>query len=175
EITIGLFPDVGGTWLLSRLPGGTGRFLAFTGAQMGAADCLFLGLADHALETSNWPALMERIKSMAWHDDATENAIELDQLFESMAMSIDDAGPLERHYHEIRRACDGHDFESVSRRILEFSEHEDPWLQRAASTLKAGSPGSARLSFTLLNRAKLGSLADAFRQEYIAAQHCGAE
>ena len=175
EITIGLFPDVGGTWLLSRLPGGTGRFLALTGAQLGAADCLFLGLADYAVETANWPALMERIRGTAWHDDATDNAVELDQLFESFAMPIRDAGPLERHYRDIRKACDGHDFETVYGRILAFSEHDDPWLKKSAATLKAGSPGSARLSFTLLDRAKLGSLADACRQEYIAAQHCGAE
>ncbi|MEI6839543.1 MAG: enoyl-CoA hydratase/isomerase family protein, partial [Alcaligenaceae bacterium] len=35
EISIGLFPDVGGTWMLNRLPGKTGLFLGLTGAQIG--------------------------------------------------------------------------------------------------------------------------------------------
>src|SRR5690606_4707416 len=47
EINIGLFPDVGGTWMLARLPGGIGRFIALTAAQLGASDCLALGLADY--------------------------------------------------------------------------------------------------------------------------------
>jgi len=175
EITIGLFPDVAGTWMLSRLPGGTGRFLALTGAQLGASDCLFLGLADHALESARWPELLDRVRETAWHDHAQDNAVALDRLLQSMAMPQPSAGPLERHYGEIRRACDGHDFDAVCANIAAFAQHEDPWLQKAAATFTAGSPGSARLSFTLLDRARLLSLADVFRQEYIASLHCGAE
>ena len=48
-------------------------------------------------------------------------------------------------------------------------------MQKAAATFLAGSPGSARLSFTLLERARLLSLADVFRQEYIATLHCGVQ
>jgi enoyl-CoA hydratase len=45
ETGIGLFPDVGGGWFLSRLPGRTGEWLALTGARLNGADCLALGLA----------------------------------------------------------------------------------------------------------------------------------
>src|SRR3546814_20121137 len=45
ETAIGLFPDVGGGWYLSRLPGRTGQFLALTGARMDGAECRYLGLA----------------------------------------------------------------------------------------------------------------------------------
>jgi enoyl-CoA hydratase len=47
EGDIGLFPDIGGGWHLSRLPGQTGVWLALTGARLGGADCLELGLATH--------------------------------------------------------------------------------------------------------------------------------
>src|SRR5947209_1454026 len=47
ETAIGLFPDVGGGWYLSRLPGRTGVFLALTGARLDGAECLYLGLATH--------------------------------------------------------------------------------------------------------------------------------
>lgn len=175
EITIGLFPDVGGTWMLARLPGGTGRFLAFTGAQLGAADCRFLGLADHVLESGRWPEFTAAIQQTAWHDDPDQNAVELDRILASMALAIDGPGPLEQHYDTIRAACDGHDFEAVCNAVARFANHADPWLQKAAATFAAGSPGSARLSFTLLERARLLSLADVFRQEYIAALHSGVQ
>lgn len=175
EITIGLFPDVGGTWMLSRLPGGTGRFLAFTGAQLGAADCLFLGLADCAVESGRWPEFLAAVQQTAWHDDADLNAVELDRLLAAVAMPIAGPGVLQRHYAEIRQACDGHDFHAVCDAVAAFAGHSDPWLQKAAATFSAGSPGSARLSFTLLERARLLSLADVFRQEYIAVLHCGVQ
>src|SRR5688500_14904946 len=47
ETAIGLFPDVGGGWYLSRLPGRTGQFLALTGARLDGAECHHLGLATH--------------------------------------------------------------------------------------------------------------------------------
>ena len=49
ETTIGLFPDVGGGWYLSRLEGRAGQFLALTGARIDGAECLYLGLATHYL------------------------------------------------------------------------------------------------------------------------------
>ncbi len=49
ETGIGLFPDVGGGWYLSRLPGRIGAFLALTGARLDGAECLAVGLATHYL------------------------------------------------------------------------------------------------------------------------------
>src|SRR5690606_2236583 len=141
EISIGLFPDVGGTWLLSRLPGGIGRFLALTGAQLGAADCLFLGLADHALESGRWPEFLEAVRAASWHDESHDNAVQLDNLLKRMALAIDAEGPLRTHYDSIRAACDGHDFHAVCDAMAQFAHHDDPWLQKAAATFKAGSPG----------------------------------
>jgi enoyl-CoA hydratase len=44
ETGIGLFPDVGGGWHLSRLHGAAGLWLALTGARLKAADCELLGV-----------------------------------------------------------------------------------------------------------------------------------
>jgi enoyl-CoA hydratase len=49
ETGIGLFPDVGGGWYLSRLSGRIGQFLALTGARLDGAECLWAGLATHYL------------------------------------------------------------------------------------------------------------------------------
>ena len=46
ETGIGLIPDVGGTWILSRSPGATGVFLGLLGEQIGAADAILTGFAD---------------------------------------------------------------------------------------------------------------------------------
>ncbi|MBB5214147.1 enoyl-CoA hydratase/isomerase family protein [Parapusillimonas granuli] len=176
EISIGLFPDVGGTWMLSRLPGGVGNFLALTGAQLGADDCLAFGLADYAMRSDGWGALLARIQAATWPESPAAAAQQLRGiLLESENGHEWQPGPLRRNLQAVRHACDGADFLAVCRNVSAWAGSEDPWLKRAAATFLAGSPGSARLSFTLLRRARLMSLADVFRQEYIAALQCGVQ
>ncbi|WP_051804376.1 enoyl-CoA hydratase/isomerase family protein [Streptomyces griseus] len=57
ETGIGFVPDVGGTWLLGRAPGELGTHLALTGGQIGAADALLTGLADHHVPAAALDAL----------------------------------------------------------------------------------------------------------------------
>ncbi len=61
ETTIGLIPDVGGTWLLSKAPGNTGPYLALLGSQMGAAEAIYTGFADHLLPSAKLPELVQRL------------------------------------------------------------------------------------------------------------------
>jgi enoyl-CoA hydratase len=61
ETGIGLFPDVGGGWYLSRLPGRVGQFMALTGARLDGAECRYLGLATHYVPQAALPELLERL------------------------------------------------------------------------------------------------------------------
>ncbi|WP_043603721.1 enoyl-CoA hydratase/isomerase family protein [Novosphingobium sp. Rr 2-17] len=61
ETGIGLFPDVGGGWYLSRLDGRLGQFLALTGARLDGAECLWAGLATHYLPAEALPDAKARI------------------------------------------------------------------------------------------------------------------
>ena len=176
EVTIGLFPDVGGTWLLSHLPGGLGRFMALTAAQLGESDCRFLGLADYVVESGRWPDLVNRIQAQTWSDDRTENDVRLhDVLLGLKPVASLAAGPMQRHNRLIDELSGGPDFTAVCSGIARLADHEDPWLVRAARTFKAGAPGSARLCFELLRRVRRLSLAEVFRQEYIVSLQCGVQ
>ena len=57
EVNIGLFPDVGGSYFLSRTPGQLGTWLGLSGETIGAADALVAGLADYYLPGSELNAL----------------------------------------------------------------------------------------------------------------------
>jgi len=176
EITIGLFPDVGGTWLLSRLPGGLGRFMAFTAAQLGASDCRFLGLADYVVESGRWADLVKRMQAQAWSADRTENDVRLHGVLQGLKpMTPLAPGPMQNHSRLIDELSGGPDFAAVCTAIARLAGHEDPWLDRAARTFMAGAPGSARLCFELLRRVRRLSLAEVFRQEYIVSLQCGVQ
>src|SRR3712207_7087118 len=61
ETAIGLFPDVGGGWYLSRLPSRVGQFLALTGARLDGAECKYLGLATHYIPHDKLEEVKEQI------------------------------------------------------------------------------------------------------------------
>lgn len=184
EISIGLFPDVGGTWLLNRLPGKTGLFMGLTGAQVGAADALFAGLADYHVARQNWEGLCAAIASAHWaacsaaqqaryHDQRNaalaDNHAKLHQLLAGLSTPPTPLiGPLQTHQALIQSCCVSSDLNQVASNIQSLASHEDVWLQRAAKTFSAGSPGSARLTFALLERVKRMSLADVYRTEWVA-------
>src|SRR5690606_37270409 len=61
EITIGLYPDVGGSWFLNRAPGKTGLFAGLTGVHLNAADALFMGLADVFIHADRREAVLDSL------------------------------------------------------------------------------------------------------------------
>jgi enoyl-CoA hydratase/carnithine racemase len=56
ETTIGLFPDVGGSYFLSRVPGKLGIYLGLAGPTLRAADAIYCGLADIYIGAGTLPA-----------------------------------------------------------------------------------------------------------------------
>lgn len=175
EVTIGLYPDVAGTWMLSRLPRGIGTFLAFTGAQLGAGDCLHYGLADRFCDAAGLDDVLAALIATDWSADPSRHAAQVDAALDVCQAPTPEPGPLQRHADIIRQACGRADFLEIAAAIEVWRNHPDPWLARAASTFLAGSPGSARLSHTLLARARHQSLAETFRMEFMASLHCCAE
>lgn len=173
EITIGLFPDVGGTWMLSRLPNGVGNFLALTGAQIGASDCQFLGLADYGVLAENYDDIVNDLKQVKWSDNNLDNSSLLSATLNKHRVNNNEPGPLQQNYDLIRQNCSDTDHKKVFQAIKDLSNTEDQWLQRAAKTFSAGAPSSALLSFTLLQKTRFLSLADVFRLEYIVSLQCG--
>src|SRR5690606_37286506 len=72
EINIGLYPDVGGSWFLARLPGSLGLFLGLTAAGINARDALDLDLADRFLREDQQETLIEGLVQMNWRHQAPE-------------------------------------------------------------------------------------------------------
>lgn len=175
EINIGLFPDVGGSWMLNRLPGKTGKFLAATGAQVNALDAMFLGLADYYIDRGTWDLVVERLQSFNWSPPAQRTAndelIRVTLLaFEGTALS--GAGPVERNYARINRMSCHTDIQRQYDVYMSAQGYRDEWVANAAQNMLKGSPTSFALAMDLLEKTKHLSLADVFRLEFNVAMHC---
>jgi enoyl-CoA hydratase/carnithine racemase len=174
EVTIGLFPDVGASWFLRRMPLRTGLFMALTGVQINGHDAIVGGLADYFLRASDRDALFARLPGASWTTDAKENREVLSALlreFASQATGVMPASNFKTYEQEIQSFCRGDSAEEMVARIAGY-DGDGEWLQRASKTLTAGSPTSAVLGFELQRRTQNLDLADTFRLELIVVIHC---
>ncbi len=180
EITIGLYPDVGGTWFLNRAPGKTGLFLALTGASINAADALFVGMADRLVAHEKYADILAALAATTWSNNSVEHAGQVSHVlrqFEDItrdeAQSSDQlpASVIREHYDLIQRLCDGDGIEAIVANIVAWSG-EDKWLTKAVKTLANGCPASVYLIAEQFKRGKHLSLREAFQFELVASSNC---
>jgi enoyl-CoA hydratase len=154
ETGIGLFPDVGAGWYLSRLPGRMGQYLALTGHRLDGAECLTLGFATHYLHAD---ALDEAKRRIAESPQAI--AAVLDEL----AAPAPDAR-IVAHAGAIDRLFASDELEEVFA-ALEADCGE--WAAQQLATLRTKSPQTMKVSLKLLlDGATMPTFEDEMRQEY---------
>jgi enoyl-CoA hydratase/carnithine racemase len=166
ETGIGLFPDVGGGYFLSRCPGRVGEYLALTGQMIGGHDAVASQLADvvvgSAVLTELWtalPALLDTSKAsisqllttkkiaapamIHWATD--ENRLKIDAIFAK---------------------------NSVLDIINALEQDASPWATETAVTLRKRSPLMLHVVLEQVRRARGMSLADDLRMERDMVRHC---
>lgn len=170
EVGIGLFPDVGGGWFLSRMPGRTGLFLGLTGAAMNASDAVFVGLADRCISHAERENVVEALVEADWQsagsDEATINRI-LRQFERDSAERIPES-QLRKHFDLIQQLTDADSTLQLVEQLKGY-EGDNRWLQKAAKGVANGSPTSIALFCQQLKRSGLLSLSQIFDQELVMA------
>ncbi|TVM07193.1 MAG: enoyl-CoA hydratase/isomerase family protein [Halomonas sp.] len=177
EVTIGLYPDVGASWFLNRLPNGSGRFLAITGSQVNSLDAHHLGLADRLIASDRRDTLVEQLTQAQWskaaHIDAqgVVNRVLRQLERDSQPAFAELDSPVYRFGSLIRKLMDHDTIEQAVGAILAV-ESDDKWFQKAQKTLAHGSPVSVKLIDEQLKRAKHMSLAQVFQAELALSVQC---
>ena len=154
ETGIGLFPDVGGGWYLSRLPGRMGQFLALAGHRLDGAECLTLGLATHYLPAAALDAAKARIVA----DPAAIEAILAD-------LSVGPpAAKILVHQPAIDRLFAADTLETV---FAALAADPSDWARAQSALLLTKSPQTMKVSLRLLHEgAQMRDFAAEMRQEY---------
>lgn len=175
EVLIGLTPDVGGSWFLSRLPGRLGLFLALTGVSVNAHDALHLGLADRALPQKSFDALLEYLYAQPWRRMA-DNIGLLDRALTAFAVQHSlalPASPVAQHALRLQALMQCGDLHEVVTAIEALRDDSDPWLQQAAKQMAQASPTAVAVCWEIHHRLRQASLAEVFRSELnLAVNFC---
>jgi len=172
EITIGLYPDVGASTFLSRMPGKLGLFLGLTGAQINARDALDLDLANRCLRDDQYEDLLDGLLQLNWQE---QTAMQLNSLLKALEHDARDTVPAAQWLP--RRAAidaqlDVSDAPAAWHALVQWQQHDDPLLAKAAGNLAKGCPLTAHLIWAQLARARHLSLAQVFQMEYSLSLNC---
>ncbi|QXH47979.1 enoyl-CoA hydratase/isomerase family protein [Pseudomonas xanthosomatis] len=172
EISIGLYPDVGASWFLARLPGKLGLFLGLTGAPINARDALDLGLADRFLGEQQQQALIDELLQLNWQE---QTALQLNSLLKAeqhRAWAELPEGQLLARRAIIDEVLDVADPLAAWRALSGLARHADPLLADAGKRLHEGCPLTAHLVWEQIHRARHLSLAQVFQMEYTLSLNC---
>jgi enoyl-CoA hydratase/carnithine racemase len=172
EIGIGLYPDVGASWFLARLPGKLGLFLGLGASAINAHDALDLDLADRFLLEDQQDALVAGLVQLNWQDKPETQLNSLLKALEHEAHGqLPEAQWLPRR-KRIDELLDMADLPAAWKAMTALQHDSDVPLARAAKTLAAGCPLTAHLVWEQIRRAKHLSLAEVFRMEYAMSLNC---
>jgi enoyl-CoA hydratase/carnithine racemase len=152
ECAIGMVPDAGGTFLLSRAPGRLGEFLALTGWRMTGSDAILAGFADIMVSSAD----LQMMKSLL-EANGDISTVESFRQSPTEAPLGTQMRTIERHFGE-GTAIDC---------LLSLEADPDDFAQNAAAAIRRASPLSIACAFDLVRQAReLSTLEEALAAEY---------
>ena len=163
EVGIGYFPDVGGSYFLSRVPGELGTYLGVSGVQVQAADALYCGLADWYLDSSKLAQLDERLDTLSFSEHPLKD---LQGVLSKLGTQVLEDAPLARLRPAIDHFFALPDVSSIVeqlRAVTVADSHE--WALKTADLLETRSPLAMAVTLEMLRRGRHLSLEDCFKME----------
>lgn len=160
ETGIGLFPDVGGGYFLSRCPGFVGEYLALTGTVIDADAAISYDLADLKMDASMLPTLWQELASAG-----VAAALKAQNTPEIIADQIDNtpATAIIDHYFSLP---------TVAAIVQALETSTDAWAQQTAQTLRSRSPLMLHVVLEQIRRGRQMTLAQDLRMERDLVRHC---
>lgn len=162
ETAIGLFPDVGGGYFLSRCPGHCGEWLALTGQSIGAGDAMALGLADACLPAAALAPLWDALGREEFADGAAVERFIASKSIAADACLVSARAKIDQYFA----------LESVGAIVAALEASAGDWERATAATLRQRSPLMLHVVLEQIRRARDLSLAEDLRLERGLVRHC---
>jgi enoyl-CoA hydratase/carnithine racemase len=174
EISIGLYPDVGGSYFLNKMPAGCGLFLGLTGAFINAADAIYSNLADYFVPHDAQQTIFDRLLAANWQQDVLHQTLSsICDDFHTLHSEQLPQGNLIEYQDWFTSLATKTDASQAAEYIMSVNAEDNKWLSKAQKTLSAGSPITANLVFEQLLRGKNMTLAECFQMELGLSCKCG--
>ena len=170
EITIGLFPDAGGTLVMRNLPPKIAALLTMTGGQVNATDALALGVGTHLIDHEGRADFLEGLKQLNWQAGSPDANTEVLQNY--LATQTHVGGLPSSDVAEVDiETIDLSNLKACFDSILAL-EGTSKWVDRGIANLRNGCPVTAGIIFKQLGLGPTLSLAECFMTELAIATNC---
>ena len=190
EVTIGLFPDASGSWFLQRMPAKTGLFLGLTGAMCNGNDALLSNLAEYAVASSDYDAVIQSLKQSDWQvaagstDKCRNNSAHsiVSRALAAQPAAELPASKLATYWKPIQQLMNSGGLGDINALLqsdealakLDTDFAKDSWTQRAVDTYRQGCPVTVALTYALYHKVTDLSLEQVLYLEANVAVHCAA-
>ncbi|CAN6662232.1 small ribosomal subunit protein mS47 [Trichomonascus vanleenenianus] len=173
ETTIGFFPDVGGTYFLSRLDGQLGVYLGLTSERLKGFDAVYAGIATHYVPSSRLADLEARLSEL--HNSVAEAQVDSYQLVNEAIEDFAEDAPADYAFsisgekREVIDECFGHD--SVEEILRALDEHPSEFARKTKATILERSPTAVKVTLAAIRNARKLDISAAFTKEYHIAEN----
>ena len=152
ESAIGFFPDVGGSYFLSNLPGNIGKYIGLTGEVLGLNELIFLGLATHYFKSNKIEDVKEKFitRGEILHDN----------------FEVENDTYLIKNMNLINELFNG----NIQTIISNLKSHNSEFSKKILDILLAKCPMSLAISTKLIDDAKGKSLKECLETEFQLSQ-----
>ena len=162
EAQIGLFPDVGGGYFLSRCPGRFGEWLALTGEVIGAGQAVALGLADGIIDVDQLASAWDALGCTDFDQSGALASWLAMFILPSAHYSLPAADQIDAFFSHA----------TVTQIVWALEADGDPWAQHTAATLRKRSPLMLHVVLAQIRMARQLTLADDLRMERDMVHRC---
>ncbi|KAJ9090612.1 3-hydroxyisobutyryl-CoA hydrolase [Entomophthora muscae] len=166
ETSIGLFPDVGASFFLSRLDGELGAYLGLTGHLLEGREVMYAGFATHYVPSERLPALEDRLNEL----DSSEHDV-VNQAIEEFCAEPDYKPSSLDAYRPAIDRCFAHSSVKDIIAALREETEEKEWAQNTIKVLEASSPTSLIVTLEHLRRGRQLNFAQCLQMEHNLVQH----
>ncbi|XP_024397725.1 3-hydroxyisobutyryl-CoA hydrolase 1 [Physcomitrium patens] len=168
ETAIGLHPDVGASYFLSRLPGHLGEYLGLTGSRLDGADLLSCGLATHFVPSQRLADLEDRLGGLNTGDPEVVG-IAIDEFCDVVYPG--DKSPLHRK-EDIDECFEKETVEEIVDTLeTKAGSNEDEWYSNTLALMKKVSPISLKVTLRSIREGRQQSLFQCLEREYRLSVH----
>ncbi|XP_028107725.1 3-hydroxyisobutyryl-CoA hydrolase 1-like isoform X2 [Camellia sinensis] len=163
ETALGLFPDVGASYFLSRLPGFFGEYVGLTGSRLDGAEMLACGLATHFVPSVRLSLLEEALCKVNANDPAVISAI-IDEFSQQPHLREKSS------YHQldiINKCFSQRTIEEIISALERASVNStDNWISSTIKSLKMASPTSLKISLRSIREGRVQGVGQCLVREY---------
>lgn len=174
EVTIGLFPDAGSTWLLRNMPPAWAAWMALCAVNFNQADGIASGFGNFAVPHAARAAVIETLCAARWSGSSAVNSKQLDALLAPFVVPPERASSqLLMHREAIERALTPlpRDAADALARLATLDTSVD-YFRKAVAAARHGCTTTIGIVLEQMRRARTLDLADCFRMEMVIATHC---